>query len=311
MRKRFSPAALSFATSMFLRHASSLALILLTGCGSIPSTHQETAVTEPNRHFPERIISLSPSVTEIITGLGAFQRVVAVCQFCNFPPEVKGLPRLGGWQNPKLEQVMELRPNLVIMTEAQAPFVQKQLQMLGIQTLAVPGLSIEHTFAAIKAIGDAVGCSNQAESLITQTKAALDEIGSRTKLLPRPRVLCVVGRVPGTLRDLYVATKGSFLEQLIGIAGGEALSPTNQTGYGKISKEAVMSLNPEVIIDMVPGAEGTLTEDPLQVWRQLPEIQAMQKGRIFPIKETSVLHPSQFIADTCRRFAKIIHPEIL
>ena len=295
---------------MPLKCAASLALILVAACRAGPPTDQETATSEPNRPVPERIISLSPSITEIITGLGAFQRVVAVCQFCDFPPEVKGLPRMGGWQNPKLEQVMELRPNLVIMTEAQAPFVQKQLQMLGIQTLAVPSLSIEHTFAAIKTVGDAIGRADQAQSLIAQTKATLDEIGSRTKLLPRPRVLCVVGRVPGALRDLYVATKGSFLEQLIGIAGGEALSPTNETGYGKMSKEAVMSLNPEVIIDMVPGAEGKLTEDPLQVWRQLPEIQAMQKGRIFPIKETSVLHPSQFIADTCRRFAKIIHPEI-
>jgi len=295
---------------MFLQRAASLALILAVACSVSPPTNQETTRTERDRHVPERIISLSPSVTEIISGLGAFQRVVAVCQFCDFPPEVKVLPRLGGWQNPKLEQVMELRPNLVIMTEAQAPFVQKQLQMLGIQTLAVPALSIEHAFAAIKAIGNAVGCADQAQFLIAQTKATLDEIGSRTKRLPRPRVLCVVGRVPGTLLDLYVATKGSFLEQLIGIAGGEALSPTNQTGYGKMSKEAVMSLNPEVIIDMVPGAEGRLTEDPLQVWRQLPEIKAMQNGRIFPIKETSVLHPSQFIADTCRRFAKIIHPEI-
>ena len=309
MKKQSSAAVFSFGTSMFLRCAASLALILVAACRASSPTNQETA-TETNRPVPERIISLSPSVTEIITGLGAFQRVVAVCQFCDFPPEVKGLPRLGGWQNPKLEQVMELRPNLVIMTEAQAPFLQKQLQMLGLQTLAVPSLSIEHTFAAIKAIGDAIGCADQAESLITQTKVTLDEIGSRTKQLTRPRVLCVVGRVPGTLRDLYVATKGSFLEQLIGIASGEALSPTNQTGYGKMSKEAVMSLDPEVIIDMVPGAESKLTEDPLQVWRQLPEIKAMQKGRIFPIKETSVLHPSQFIADTCRRFAKIIHPEI-
>jgi len=295
---------------MFLRCAASLVLILAVACRAGPPANQDPATTERRRNVPERIISLSPSVTEIIAGLGAIRRVVAVCQFCDFPPEVKVLPRLGGWQNPKLEQVMELRPDLVIMSEAQAPFVQKQLQMLGIQTLAVPGLSIEHTLAAIKAIGNAVGCADQAEALITQTRAGLDEIGSRTKRLPRPRVLCVVGRVPGTLLDLYVATKGSFLEQLIGIAGGEALSPTNQTGYGKMSKEAVMSLNPEVIIDMVPGAEGRLTEDPLKVWRQLPEIKAMQNGRIFPIKETSVLHPSQFIADTCRRFAKIIHPEI-
>ena len=284
-----------------------MALILAAACGAAPPTSQLTV--RPERHA-ERVISLSPSVSEIIAGLGAFRKVVAVCRFCDYPPEVKALPRLGGWENPKLEQVMALQPNLVIITEAQAPLIQNQLQMLGIQTLVVPSQSVEHAFIAIKRIGDALGCAAQAQALIARTRATLDEIRSRTKLLPRPRVLCVVDRVPGTLRDLYVATEGSFLEELIEIAGGEALSPTNQAGYGKMSKEAVMSLNPEVIIDMVQGAKGRLTENPLDVWLQLSGINALQNGRIFQMKETSVLHASQFIADTCRRFAKIIHPEV-
>ena len=284
-----------------------MVLILVGACGAAPPTSQSTV--RPERHA-ERVISLSPSVSEIIAGLGAFRSVVAVCRFCDYPPEVEALPRLGGWENPKLEQVVALQPNLVIMTEAQAPLIQNQLQMLGIQTLVVPSQSVEHAFTAIKRIGDALGCAEQAESLIAQTKGTLDEVRSRTKLLPRPRVLCVVDRVPGTLRDLYVATKGSFLEELIEIAGGEALSPTNEAGYGKMSKEAVMSLNPEVIIDMVQGARDRLNENPLDVWLQLSGIHALQNGRIFLMKETSVLHSSQFIADTCRRFARIIHPEI-
>lgn len=285
-----------------------MALILAAACSAAPPTSQWTV--RPERHVPERVISLSPSVSEIIAGLGAFRSVVAVCRFCDYPPEVKALPRLGGWENPKLEQVVALQPNLVIMTEAQAPLIQNQLQMLGIQTLVVPSKSVEHAFTAIKRIGDALGCTDQAQSLIDHTRATLDEIRSRTKLLPRPRVLCVVDRVPGTLRDLYVATRGSFLEELIEIAGGEALSPANQAGYGRMSKEAVMSLNPEIIIDMVQGAKGRLNENPLDVWLQLSGIDALQNGRIFLMKETSVLHSSQFIADTCRRFAKIIHPKI-
>ena len=95
---------------------------------------------------PGRIISTSPNVTEILYGVGAFDRVIAVSDFCTYPPAVKSLPRIGGWDKPSLEKLVTLRPDLVIFTEVQAPFLQDQLSQLNINTLVVPGRNLGDVF---------------------------------------------------------------------------------------------------------------------------------------------------------------------
>ena len=232
---------------------------------------------------PQRIISLSPSVTEILWGIGAFDRVVAVSTFCEYPEEVKGLPRVGGWTNTNLEQVVGLAPDIVILTDAQAPLVEGRLQALGFETLAVGSQSLADIFAAIESIGAAVGSPEGAAALSSEMHAELDAISKRTAGRGRPSVLCVVDRLPGTLRDLYVATEGSYLTDLVRIAGGDPITPPAPHNYAQISTEALVSFDPEVVLDMVqalaiPVAVGTsdLAEDPKAVWQTVP-IRASRK----------------------------------
>src|SRR5207247_1183997 len=284
-------------------------LILVVSCRKVSPGEEEASSLKAVR-FPQRIISLSPNVSEILDGVGAFDRVVAISDYCTYPPAVKHLPRVGGWQTTNLEQVNALQPDLVIMTEPQAAFVKDRLETLGLHTLVVPSQSLEDVFTAIAEIGRAVGNKAQAETLLQRAQSALDAIRSRVHGLGRPRVLCVVDRVPGTLRDLYAATKGSFLAQLVEVTGGESIAPPAGAGYAEMSKEAVLSLNPEVIIDMVQGPQGKFAEDPIAVWQEFSEVQAVRAGRIFPIRQTSAIHPSQFVADTAKSFAKMIHPEV-
>ena len=249
-------------------------------------------------------------MTEILHGVGAFGRVVAVSDFCTYPPEVKDLPRVGGWQNTNLERVASFRPDLIVMTGAQAPFVKERLDALGIRTLVVRDRSLEDAFDAIAEIGRATGDEAAAAKLLTQTRATVEAVRARTRDLPRRRVLCIVDRLPGTLRGMYAATEGSFIEQLIDAAGGESIAPPAAIGFGQIDKEAIVALDPEVIIDMVQGSKGRLGEDPRAVWGELAKVRAVRDGRIYPVGEDSVLHPSQFVGDTARRFAEIIHPEV-
>lgn len=258
---------------------------------------------------PRRIISVSPNVTEMLYGVGAFGRVIAVSDFCTFPPEVKELPRVGGWQNPSIERIAALRPDLVILTDAQAPFIVDKLQQLALRSLIVQTLSLQDIFTAIEEIGRATGSERQAAELVRHTRATLDAVRGRSRNLPRRSVLFVVDRTPGTLRDLYIATEGSFLAELIEIAGGKAIAAPAKGGYGKIGKEAVLTLNPEVIIDMVQGASGRLAENPQQVWNDLPELKAVREGRVYPVRDEFTPHASQFVAQTVERLASMIHPE--
>ncbi len=260
---------------------------------------------------PARIVSLSPSVTEILAGVGAFDRVVAVSDYCEYPKEVEKLPRVGGWNNPNLEQIASLRPDIVIFAEAQAQFVKDKIEGLGIRTLSVPGRTLDDALKAIELVGRAVGNEDEAAKLLMHTRSTIETVRLKTEKLPRRRVLCVVDRVPGTLRDLYTASEGSFIEQIIEVAGGESIAPPARTGWGKLQKEAIVALDPEIIIDlMMQKTEGQLAEDTQSVWRELPNLRAVREGRVHALRDPSVLHPSQFVADSARHFAELIHPEV-
>ncbi len=80
-------------------------------------------------------------------------------------------------------------------------------------------------------------------------------------------------------------------------------------GYGKINKEAVLTLNPEIVIDMVQGSKGRFGEDPIAVWNELGEIRAVRDKRIYSLTDPSVIHPSQFVGHTAQVFARALHPE--
>jgi iron complex transport system substrate-binding protein len=280
------------------------ALAFATSCGG--GARRPPAQTSK----PARIISLSPSTTEILYGVGAFDRVVAVSDYCTFPPEVAKLPRVGGWNNPNMEQIASLRPDLVIFSDAQAQFVKDKVEAAGIRTLAVPSQTLEDAYKSIELVGQATGEEEAARKLLEQTRASVEIVRLKTERLPRRRVLCVVDRVPGTLRDLYTAGEQSFIAQLIREAGGEPLSPPSRANWGKMQKEAVVALDPDVVIDlMMHKAEGSFDEDTLAVWKELSSLRAVREGRVYPLREETALHPSQFVGDTARKFAELIHPE--
>ena len=259
---------------------------------------------------PARIISLTPSTTEILHGIGAFGRVVAVSDYCTYPPEVSKLPRAGGWSNPNMEQIAGLRPDLVIISDAQAQFVRDKVEAAGIKTLVVPSQTLEDAFSSITLVGHATGDEEAAERLLKQTRASVETVRLATERLPRRRVLCVVDRVPGTLRDLYTAGGDSFIAQLIRVAGGEPVSPTTREGWGKMQKEAVVALDPDVVLDLMMHKEGgAFDEDTLAVWKELPSLRAVREGRVYPVRDETVLHPSQLVGASARKFAELIHPE--
>ena len=281
-----------------------VALLLVAGCGNVGP------VVPVSSGKPARIISLTPSTTEILFGVGAFDRVVAVSDYCTYPPDVDRLPRVGGWNNPNMEQIASLRPDLVVFSDAQAQFVKDKLEAAGINTLAVPSQTLEDAYKSIEMVGRASGDEEAALRLLEQTRMSVETVRLKTERLPRRRVLCVVDRVPGTLRDLYTAGGDSFIAQLIRVAGGEPVSPPSRAGWGKLQKEAVVALDPDVVLDlMMQPQTGGLAEDTLAVWKELPTLRAVQQGRVYPVRDATVLHPSQLVGDSARRFAELIHPE--
>ncbi|HLK69842.1 MAG TPA: ABC transporter substrate-binding protein [Bryobacteraceae bacterium] len=268
------------------------------------------AATAPAADVPQRIVSLSPDLTEILYGVGAFSRVVGVSDYDTYPPEVTKLPHLGQLHSPNLEKLTALRPDLVIINNAEAPFLEATLKELGLKTLITSNHSLEEVYQAVIAIGRATGSESEAVKLVASMRQGLDRVARKMSGAPKSRVVLVVDRTPGTLRDLYTATDGSFLAELVGLAGGRIAVPPVKTGYAKLRKEDLLAADPDIILDFIHGPKSRFAGDPLEAWREMPELKAVRNQRVMGVNQDFVPHASQRIVQTAELFARLIHPEI-
>jgi len=259
---------------------------------------------------PQRIVSVSPNLTEILYGLGVFDRVVGVTDYCTYPPEAKSRERIGGYSTPNLERIVRLHPDLIVLTQSQAPILAYNLKQLGIRSLVTPSQSVSDVFSAINEVGTAVGKQREAETLAASTRATLERVRKRTSGRAHPTVIVAVDRSPGSLRDLYIATQGSYLADLIEIAGGHVVAPPTASGYSQISKEKLIVLNADIVLELRPGSLARDAQSARADWQQLPTLKAVRNARVYELTEDFIPHNSQLIARTVVLLAHILHPEI-
>jgi ABC-type Fe3+-hydroxamate transport system substrate-binding protein len=260
--------------------------------------------------YPQRIVSLSPDLTEILYGVGAFNRVVAVSNFDTYPPETARLPHLGTLDALSLERLTAVKPDLIVMNDVQAPFLEKPLTDLGLRIFKTSNQSIHETLAAMTAIGRVTGNQREADALVAATRAGLDGVSRRMAGVAKPRIILIVDRTPGTLRELYTATDGSYLAELVAIAGGRIGVPADPHGYRRLSKEDLVALNPDIILDFQQATKGRFAGNPTDAWQEMPELRAVRSHRVYEVNEDFVPHASQRMVQTAELFAKRIHPEI-
>jgi ABC-type Fe3+-hydroxamate transport system substrate-binding protein len=253
---------------------------------------------------------LSPDLTEILYGVGAFNHVVAVSNYDTYPAETAKLPRLGDIRSPSFEKLTALRPDLVVINNAQAPFLEDTLKQLGLRVLKTSNRSVQEVYTAMIAIGRATGNEGEAARLVAATREGLDRVARKTARLPKPRVVLIVDRTPGTLRDLYTATDGCYLAELIGIAGGRMAVPPVHSGYRKLGTEDLLAIDPDIMLDFIQGPQSRFAGDPVEAWREMPELKAVRGHRVHGVNEDFVPHASQRMVQTAELFAKLIHPEI-
>jgi iron complex transport system substrate-binding protein len=287
-----------YGAGVFVRSAARLLALALS-----------LALAAQAADLPRRIVSLSPDLTEMLYGVGAFDKVVGVSNYDTYPPQAGKLPHLGQLQDPNFEKLLTLRPDLVVMADSQGAFFETTLQQLGLRVLKISNWSIEETYAAIATLGHATGHDLQAARLVAATRAGLDRVARKTAHLPKLRVVLIVDRTPGTLRELTSATGGSYLAQLVEIAGGQIAVPINKNGYAGLSKENLLAINPDVILDSIHESKGVLAGDPMEAWQELPELKAVRQHRVYGMDQDYVPHASQRMVQTAELFAKLIHPE--
>ncbi|MBC8423159.1 ABC transporter substrate-binding protein [bacterium] len=261
---------------------------------------------------PARIVSLAPSITELIFALNVGDRVVGVTDWCRHPAAVTELPSIGGHVDPNLEAVVALRPDLAVVEAANTEAAER-LTRLGVEVCVVEHRHVEGILASVLQVGEACGVVARAELLHADLQRRLAAVAGRPASDPRPRTMIVVGREvsSGRLSDLYVAGAGTFLGDLLALAGGDNVMPESAVSYPMISAEGLLRLAPEVVIDLAPEC----ADDPQKLaeleraWRQHTDVPAVRAGRVHVVTDDALLIPGPRFVETLELLASILDAE--
>jgi iron complex transport system substrate-binding protein len=287
---------------------ASILIVLLGGCGQkavVPTGRKITdsfgrTVEIPAR--PQRIVSLQPSHTEIIFAIGASDSLVGVTNYCDYPPAAKQKEKVGGFQDPSVEKIVALKPDLVIAGSSHKAAVA-QLEKLGIPVIAMEAKTLPDVAPLIESIATACGEETKGKQLAAGISARIEAVKKRTQAMDetkRPLVFYELWHDP-----LTTVGPGSFLNDLITLAGGTNLAADARSAYPAIAPEAVVKRNPDVILYAHKGQRS----DDVARRPGWSEVKAVKTGRIvFFDDENIFMRAGPRIADALELLAQSLRP---
>ena len=271
----------------------------LQGTSNVQSRTQdyELPVTNYQPRIKSKIISLSPGITEIIYALGAGEKIVAVSDFCTYPPEVKNKPLIGGSINPSFERILISQPDLIIY---QGTFskIKKFCENYKIPTCNVQLDDLISITNSIQQIGNKIGSSKQAVELRNQITDKLNNIKKLSVNKKNIATLVCVGRETGPVSSCTTIGKKSFINEMLKIAGGSNVCEDVIGAYPTISAEVIVARQPAIIFELRPGQK--INEDQIiSEWRMLNK-----KSKIIILTNNFLMVPGPRINKIAEEFRK-------
>jgi iron complex transport system substrate-binding protein len=257
----------------------------------------------------QRIVSLTPGNTEIMYALGASDMLAGVTEYCDYPPEAKQKPRVGGFSTVEIDRITELKPDLVLAGLIHLKSVVSELEGLDYTVLVLDASNIDGLLQAIEILGRITGASNAAESLIASLRKRSLAITSKTENLPakqRPKVYFL--HEAETWKTFGAKTIGDALTDL---AGGYNVGRDFGEYYPYPSMDDIVRSNPDIIIAEI--GYGQNPNEPLQMARseeRLAGVTASIEGRIYGIDSDLVSRAGPRLVDGLEKLAGIIHPQL-
>jgi iron complex transport system substrate-binding protein len=300
-----------------------VALTLMTACTTTPASTPTptpgpiTITDDLNRtvtvaEIPQRIVSLSPSNTEILFALDLGDKVVGVTDFCDYPEELLAKIDAGEIQRVgttfpgfNLETIVDLEPDVAFAIGATVPEYVTDLEGLGIPVIILQPEDIDGIFSDIELVGEVTGKEAEAETLIADLAELIDEIVAKVADAPLPRVF--YGTDVSNPNTLYTVGSGTFIDALITLAGGENITGVLE-GWTTYNLEDLVYSNPNIVV--IGGANWGVSAEEVAsrlVWQDLD---AVKNGKIFAIDDTPLVRPGPRIADGLELLAGLIHPEL-
>ncbi|GLV56741.1 ABC transporter substrate-binding protein [Dictyobacter sp. S3.2.2.5] len=257
---------------------------------------------------PQRIVSLAPSISEILGALHLEKRVVGVDAFTNYPPSLAGLKKVSSSSGFNVEAIVALKPDLVLSSGGLSNKYDTQMSQLGLQVVDLPSPTIAQTMDQIALIGRLTHTENVANPLVAQMKQQIAQVQSAVKGTTTAKTLLEVDdSTPG---KPYVFGGNSFGDEMAGYANATNIFHSNTTngGYPQVTDEAIIAANPQYII---------LTEDPMYGGQPSVVYKRANWGGIAAVKSHHVYHinsdimqrPGPRIVQGLRCLAQVVHPD--
>lgn len=248
----------------------------------------------------ERVVSLAPSITKQLYLLGVTDKIAGVTTYCPQPSDAPGIQTVGSIVEPSVEAIIRLKPDLVLTSTLTNKRRIEKLEALHVPVAVFPAA---RTFSELcdqfVDLGKHTGVRARAEETVARVKAKVDALRGTLLEEDVPRVFIQVGA-----RPLYAAGQGTFLSDLVSMAGGSNV--VRQTDFCTYSREAVLAKNPDCILVVTMGLVG---RDEKQKWKQYGGLNAASNDRIHVVNPDRVCSPTpESFVDALALVAGLLHP---
>jgi iron complex transport system substrate-binding protein len=239
-----------------------LVLLALVACG-----HGK----DPEPAKQPRIVSLTPSATEVVAALGAESQLVGVDEYSEFPAAVKALPKVGSFLAPNLEAIVKLSPTIVIVDDIHGQTAgalrDNHIRVVECAMHALPDLK-----SALETVGKELGRTQEATATIAKIDAALDAARAQ-RPAHHVKVLAIIDREGGGLGNMVAVGPGSWVDELLAVVGADNILLASGVRYPRISLEEILRGQPDVILDLSQAGSDVAP------WQQL-DVPAVRDHRV-------------------------------
>jgi iron complex transport system substrate-binding protein len=304
-----------------------LLVLIVAGCGSTSGTTSTstsgssqpliaqdangTAIKIPAQ-TPQRIVSLTAGDSEMLGALGASPRVVAVDVTTDYPAEMAAIkPKLDVYSTSAAnltEQVISLRPDLVLSWGGFTSKVDQSLEQAGLNVVDLPSKDLSGTLTEIRLVGQLIHAESTANTLVESLQQRINTVEAKVKGSASPSVYMEVGYSPA---PPYAYGGGSFGDEIIRDAGGTNIFATDTAsgGFPAVSDESIIANNPQVVI-LTGGPQ--YSGDPVSITRRpgWASIAAVKSGHVYSLDPNPIQRPGPRLVDALEQVAKLIHPDV-
>ncbi len=254
---------------------------------------------------PQKIVTLAPSLTEIVYFLGLGERVAGVTTFSDYPPQAARKPKVGSYVDLNVERIISLAPDLVLGTaDGNQPAVVRLLEQAGIPVFVVNPRSVHEVIDTLQTVGRLCGVPETATDLAQGLALRVNQVMSKTAALEKPVVFLQVN-----LKPIMTVNENTFGNDLIRLAGGRNMMAEAPMNYPRINVEEVIRRGPEVIL-ISSMERGGAFEQAKRYWHKWRSIPAVEDDRVHLVDSSLIDRPSPRIVEGLEMVARYIHPEV-